>query len=68
MMQTLGFVDLGTSIGVALGVYELPEPFHKDPADHLIVAMARRLGIPVETSDGRLLAYAALGHVRAIAC
>lgn len=33
--------------GMALAAYALPEPFHKDPADRLIVAMARRLNASV---------------------
>jgi PIN domain nuclease of toxin-antitoxin system len=46
---------------------ELPEPFHQDPADRLIVATARLLDAPVVTVDRRILGYARLGHVAAIA-
>ena len=67
-MRLPGMVERSVTTDIALAAYELPGPFHKDPADRLIVAMARRLGVPVVTSDGRILAYAALGHVRAIAC
>lgn len=42
---------------LALAAYELPEPFRKDPADRLIVAMARRLKASVVTVDRRILAY-----------
>lgn len=63
-----GVVEVAVKIDHALAAYELPEPFHKDPADRLVVAMARLIGVPVITSDGRILDYAALGHVRAIAC
>lgn len=63
-----GMVEIQVSISAALAAYELPEPFHKDPADRLIVALARLARAPVVTSDGRILDYAALGHVRAIAC
>lgn len=45
----------------------LPDPFHKDPADRLLVAVARAERVPIVTSDRRILAYAAAGHVEAIA-
>jgi PIN domain nuclease of toxin-antitoxin system len=35
----------------------LPQPFHRDPADQMIVATARVLGIPLLTDDARLRAY-----------
>jgi PIN domain nuclease of toxin-antitoxin system len=37
--------------------------FHKDPADQIIVATSRILGIPLVTSDRRILEYT---HVEAI--
>jgi PIN domain nuclease of toxin-antitoxin system len=36
---------------------QLPQPFHRDPADQIIVATARVLGIPLLTIDGKILAY-----------
>lgn len=44
----------------------LMEWSHKDPADRLIVATARYLGIPLLTADTVILAHAAAGHVEAI--
>ena len=35
----------------------LPEPFHRDPADRFVVALAKRLGCPLLTSDRRILDY-----------
>lgn len=35
----------------------LPTPFHRDPADQLIVATSRVLDIPLVTHDGKLRAY-----------
>lgn len=35
----------------------LPGSFHRDPADQMIVATARVLGIPLLTNDGRIRAY-----------
>ena len=46
----------------------LPDLVHRDPADRFILATARLMGIPVVTSDGRMLDYAQRGHVRAIPC
>jgi PIN domain nuclease of toxin-antitoxin system len=59
-------IPLEFSAAMAAG--ELPAPFHKDPADRLLVATARELDVPIVTRDRRILAYAAIGHVRAIAC
>jgi len=35
----------------------LPRPFHRDPADQIIVATSRVLGIPLLTADAKLLTY-----------
>ncbi|MBF0205151.1 MAG: type II toxin-antitoxin system VapC family toxin [Desulfamplus sp.] len=35
----------------------LPDGFHKDPSDQLIVATARVFGCPLVTSDHKILAY-----------
>lgn len=37
--------------------YSLPEPFHRDPADRIIVATARGLSCPVVTGDRKILDY-----------
>ena len=42
---------------IALASPELPPPFHRDPADRLIVALARRLRAPLLTSDRKILEY-----------
>lgn len=57
---------LSLRASVALAAYALPEPFHRDPADRLIVAAARRAGGRLLTCDGRILAYARAGHVEAL--
>lgn len=46
----------------------LPGEVHKDPADRIILATARELGLTVVTRDRKILDYAASGHVAAIAC
>ncbi len=43
--------------------YSLPEPFHRDPADRLIVAETHRRQASVVTADQRILDYP---HVRAV--
>jgi PIN domain nuclease of toxin-antitoxin system len=45
----------------------LPETFHRDPADRLIVATARVTDAALMTRDRRILDYAARGHLTAIA-
>jgi len=52
----------------ALAAASLPEPFHRDPADRLLVAQARADDLLLLTSDRSILAYAEAGHVRALAC
>lgn len=41
----------------------LPGAFHKDPADQMIVATARKLAIPLVTADSKLQRYK---HVKTI--
>ncbi|WP_375398768.1 type II toxin-antitoxin system VapC family toxin [uncultured Sphingomonas sp.] len=53
---------------IAIEAAMLPGDFHRDPADRLLVATARLLDLTIVTSDAKILAYAAAGHVRAIAC
>ena len=42
---------------------ELPQPFSGDPADHIIVATARREGAVLVTKDRKIRDY---GHVRSL--
>ena len=37
--------------------YALTGPFHRDPADRIIVAEARRRSAPIVTADARVLDY-----------
>lgn len=57
----LQFVPVDTRIA-QLSV-DLPEPFHADPADRMIVATARILGAALVTSDRKMLHYP---HVQAV--
>ncbi len=42
---------------IAREAYALPPPFHKDPADRVLVATARRHASRLLTADERILAY-----------
>jgi PIN domain nuclease of toxin-antitoxin system len=52
---------------VAVEACSLPEAFHRDPADRLIVATARVTNATLMTRDRRILDYATRGHLTAIA-
>lgn len=52
---------------IAVESYELPDRFHGDPADRMIVATARATGAVLMTRDRRILDYAARGHLNALA-
>lgn len=56
------------SATAALASSFLPEPFHGDPADRMLVATARELAATLVTRDERILAYDATGAVRALSC
>jgi PIN domain nuclease of toxin-antitoxin system len=63
-----GFRGVPLEPEVGLSASYLPGNFHRDPADRLLIATARALGVPLVTRDRRILDYAAQGHVDAIAC
>jgi PIN domain nuclease of toxin-antitoxin system len=63
-----GFQAVSLEPKVALSASYLPGSFHRDPADRLLIATARELGVPLVTRDRRILDYAEQGHVGAIAC
>jgi PIN domain nuclease of toxin-antitoxin system len=51
---------------VAVEACYLPDPFHRDPADRLLIATARVAHATLMTRDRRILDYAARGHPTAI--
>jgi len=51
------FQFLPVDNSIAIKSVNLPIPFHKDPADRIIVATAIRIGAPVVTKDEKLLKY-----------
>jgi PIN domain nuclease of toxin-antitoxin system len=52
---------------VAIESSALPDAFHRDPADRLIVATARVANATLMTRDRRILDFAARGHLAAVA-
>lgn len=42
---------------VAIGAYQLPGKFHKDPADRILVATARDRHLTLVTADERIIDY-----------
>jgi PIN domain nuclease of toxin-antitoxin system len=53
---------------IAIDSSHLPGDLHAGPADRLIIATARHLGMPIVTSDRKIIAYAEAGHVGVIPC
>jgi PIN domain nuclease of toxin-antitoxin system len=52
---------------IAVEACSLPEAFHRDPVDRMIVATARFANATLMTRDRQILDYAARGHLTAIA-
>ncbi|UEM25175.1 type II toxin-antitoxin system VapC family toxin (plasmid) [Skermanella mucosa] len=64
-----GVRQVPLTVDAAAGSSFLPESFHGDPADRMLVASARQLGVPMITRDRKILEYAAsTSAVRAIRC
>lgn len=60
-IEAVSFVPVDNEIAVKS--VELPGDFHKDPADRIIVATARKLAAPLVTADNKIRDYP---HVRTI--
>ena len=50
-------------IEIATKSVALPGEFHKDPADRMIVATARKFAVPLVTKDEKIRSYV---HVKSI--
>ena len=55
---------LELTLPVILESTKLPSPFHRDPADQLIVATARIHGIPLLTADSKILDYPYISTIK----
>jgi len=60
-IEALRFIPV--DVEIASKSVSLPGTFHKDPADRMIVATARKLAAPLVTKDDKIRAYA---HVKTI--
>ncbi|BAI72141.1 pilT protein domain protein [Azospirillum sp. B510] len=68
-LAAAGLRCLPLSLDAALGASSLPEPLHGDPADRLLIATARELGVPLMTRDRLIHDYAAAsGTIRVHPC
>jgi PIN domain nuclease of toxin-antitoxin system len=56
------------TIDILAGSCALPGAPPQDPADRIIIATAREIGVVVVTRDRAILAYSRAGHVRTLAC
>lgn len=54
-IEAVSFVPVDNEIAVKSA--ELPGEFHKDPADRIIVATARKLAAPLVTADDKIRGY-----------
>ena len=68
VMAGPGIREASLTASIAIDASYLPGQIHGDPADRLIVATARHMGIPIVTRDSEIIAYAREGNVAAIAC
>jgi PIN domain nuclease of toxin-antitoxin system len=68
LMAMPGIREAPITAAIAIHASRLPGDFHADPMDRLIVATARDLGVPVVTSDRKIIAYAGAGFLNVIAC
>ncbi|PIE63261.1 MAG: PIN domain nuclease [Desulfobacter postgatei] len=58
-----GLTILPLSVDISIDSNSLPGQFHRDPADQIIVATARKHNLELITADSRILAYP---HVRTL--
>ena len=53
---------------IAIDASCLPGNLHADPADRLLIATARHLGMPLVTRDVKIIAYAGQGLIQVLPC
>ena len=63
VLDSNGWPALPADLAVVQEAYALPEAFHRDPCDRIIVATARIHDLHVVTADRRILDYP---HVRSL--
>lgn len=57
-LEALQCNTLDITHAMAIGAYRLPDAFHKDPADRLLVATAMEHRLTLVTADERILTHA----------
>ena len=65
-LATPGLTLVPLTPEIALASSRLPQPFHGDPADQIIVATARSMGARLATRDRKILEYGRKRHVEVI--
>ena len=68
LMAAPGVKEAALTTEIAIAASRLPGAPRGDPIDHLLIATARHLSLPIVTRDWRILAYAEADHVDAIEC
>jgi PIN domain nuclease of toxin-antitoxin system len=63
-----GVNECTLSASVVIASSYLPAGAPNDPMDRVMIATARERDLSIITSDRQIIAYAAAGHVKAIAC
>jgi PIN domain nuclease of toxin-antitoxin system len=63
--RALSAIPEAVDDAIAAEAYALPGAFHADPADRILVATARLLGLRLLSADARILAYSGVRSVDA---
>lgn len=64
--RLLDYAEVEVTGAIARDAGSLPDPMHGDPGDRIMIATARAMACPLMTTDEKILAYAAAGHLKAI--
>lgn len=64
-LRLLGARTIPITHEIGIEAYRLPEPFHRDPADRVLVASARLLSLRLVTADHAILKYRRVQHIDA---
>lgn len=68
MMTGPGIREAPFNANIAIDASHLPGNLHGDPADRILIATARHLGVPFVTRDRQIIAYGSAGHLQVIGC
>lgn len=68
VMAGPGIREASLTSEIAIDASFLPGELHGDPADRLLVATGRYLGVPIVTRDRSIITYGQNGHARVIPC